>query len=136
MESGQAQTSSGEGIAFDFYDPAFQNDPHAKYLEMLEKCPFRREPDLGWHAVFRHADILEIVRDNENFSVRHGPGTAYANANSVPVLVGADAQDRKPGPRAVPHQPLPDGAGRYADRSRYQDRADVVCREPRSRRVR
>ena len=90
MDSGQAQASGSETIAFDFYDPAFQDDPHAQYLEMIEKCPSHCEPDLGWHAVFRHADIMEIVRDNENFSVRHGPGTAYADANTVPVLVGAD----------------------------------------------
>ena len=90
MESEQAQSSGSKAIAFDFYDPAFQNDPHSKYLEMLEKCPFHREPDLGWHAVFRHADIMDIVRDNEQFSVRHGPGTTYADADTVPVLVGAD----------------------------------------------
>jgi cytochrome P450 len=90
MRSADAHDTKTTGVFFDFYDPVFQGDPHAKYLEMIEKCPFHREPDLGWHAVFRHADIIEIVRDNESFSVRHGPGTAYVDENTVPVLVGAD----------------------------------------------
>ena len=90
MGSEHPQQSPAWAVEFDFYDQEFQNDPHNKYLEMLDKCPFHREPDLGWHAVFRHADIMDIVRNNEQFSVRHGPGTTYADADTVPVLVGAD----------------------------------------------
>lgn len=75
---------------FDFYSDEFQNRPHAKYREMQDKCPFHHNREVDWYAVFRHADILAIVRDNEQFSVKWGPGTNYADENSVPVLVGAD----------------------------------------------
>jgi hypothetical protein len=83
MGSEHPQQSPALAVEFDFYDQEFQNDPHNKYLEMLDKLPFHREPDLGWHAVFRHADIMDIVRNNEQFSVRHGPGTTYAEAGDI-----------------------------------------------------
>ena len=77
-------------VDFDFYEDDFQNAPHEKYREMQDKCPFHKEPDLGWYAVFKHADIMDIVRDNKQFSVRTGPGTNYADENTAPVLVAAD----------------------------------------------
>lgn len=75
---------------FDFYSEEFQNNPAPKYAEMIEKCPFHKNEEQGWYAVFRHADIMDIVRDNQQFSVRTGPGTNYADENTAPVLVAAD----------------------------------------------
>ena len=75
---------------FDFYDEKFQNFPHQTYRTMQDTCPVHNNTEVGWYAVFRHAGIMAIVRDNEMFSVRHGPGTNYADEHSVPVLVGAD----------------------------------------------
>lgn len=75
---------------FDFYSDEFQKDPHPKYAEMQKQCPFHKDEELGWYAVFRHADIMNIVRDNQQFSVKHGPGTSYIDENTAPVLVSAD----------------------------------------------
>lgn len=75
---------------FDFYSDEFQNNPAPKYAEMLDRCPFHKNEEQGWYAVFRHSDIMNIVRDNEQFSVRTGPGTNYADENHAPVLVSAD----------------------------------------------
>ncbi len=93
---------------FDFYSTEFQNDPHEKYREMQDRCPVHKDADLGWFAVFRHADIMGIVRDNEMFSVRTGPGTNYADENTAPVLVAADPplhskQKRAIAPAFNPH---------------------------------
>lgn len=74
MGSEHPQQSPALAVEFDFYDQEFQNEPHNKYLEMIDKCPFHREPDLGWHAVFRHADIMDIVRNNEQFTVLDNTG--------------------------------------------------------------
>lgn len=77
-------------VEFDFYDSEFQNAPHTKYREMQDKCPFHHNTEVDWYAVFRHADIIEITRDNELYSVKFGPGTNYQDGDTAPVLVGAD----------------------------------------------
>ncbi len=75
---------------FDFYSKDFQNDPGATFNRMLERCPFHHSEDYGWYSVFRHEDIARIVRDNETYSARHGPGPTYAAGEGAPVLVSAD----------------------------------------------
>jgi cytochrome P450 len=75
---------------FDFYSDEFQNDPGATFSRMIERCPFHRSEKYGWYSVFRYRDIAEIVKDNQTYSARFGPGPAYAEANVGPVLVSAD----------------------------------------------
>jgi len=75
---------------FDFYSDEFQNNPIPQYAKMVDQCPFHKNEEQGWYAVFRHADIVNIARDNDQYSVRTGPGTTYADENTVPVLAAAD----------------------------------------------
>ena len=75
---------------FDFYSNEFQLDPAHKFREMQEKCPFHHSEKYDWFSVFRYKDIAAIVRDNETYSARFGPGPDRAKPEDAPVLVSAD----------------------------------------------
>lgn len=77
---------SGE---FDFYGDAFQRNPGATFARMIRECPIHRSEEHGWYSVFRYEDIARILKDNETFSARFGPGPTYAPPGSG-VLVSAD----------------------------------------------
>lgn len=77
-------------VEFDFYSEEFQRQPAKKFAEMLERCPFHKSERHGWYSVFRYQDIMEILKDNETFSARFGPGPAYAPPGAATVLVSAD----------------------------------------------
>jgi cytochrome P450 len=77
-------------IEFDFYSEEFQREPARKFAEMIEHCPFHKSDKYGWYSVFRYRDIMDILKDNETFSARFGPGAAYAPPGSATVLVSAD----------------------------------------------
>ena len=78
---------SGE---FDFFSDAFQRNPGATFSRMQHECPVHHSRQHGWYSVFRYADIARILKDNETFSARFGPGPAYAPQDGAPVLVSAD----------------------------------------------
>lgn len=77
-------------IEFDFYSDDFQREPAKKFTEMIEQCPFHKSDRYGWYSVFRYQDIMNVLKDNETFSARFGPGVAYAPPGSATVLVSAD----------------------------------------------
>ncbi len=78
---------SGE---FDFFSDEFQHNPGATFTRMIKECPIHKSADQGWYSVFRYADIARILKDNETFSARFGPGPGYAPQDGAPVLVSAD----------------------------------------------
>ena len=59
---------------FDFYSDEFQLNPGATFKRMQAECPFHKSDTNGWLSVFRYEDIQNIVRDNDTFSVKYGPG--------------------------------------------------------------
>ena len=75
---------------FDFYSDEFQLNPSATFKRMQETCPFHRSDTNGWLSVFRYEDIQNIVRDNETYSVKYGPGPLHAEPGTGAVLVSAD----------------------------------------------
>lgn len=75
---------------FDFYSDEFQSNPGATFRRMIDTCPFHKSEKYGWYSVFRYRDIDRIVRDNETYSARFGPGPQYARSDAGPVLVSAD----------------------------------------------
>lgn len=75
---------------FDFYSDDFQHNPGATFERMQARCPFHKSDKLGWYSVFRFSDIQNIVRDNDTFSVKYGPGPNYAEPGAGAVLVSAD----------------------------------------------
>lgn len=75
---------------FDFYGENFQRNPGATFARMIRECPIHHSAEHGWYSVFRYEDIARILKDNQNFSARFGPGPAYAQPGSGAVLVSAD----------------------------------------------
>ncbi len=75
---------------FDFYGEAFQRQPGATFTRMIRECPIHKSEEHGWYSVFRYEDIARILKDNQTFSARFGPGPAYAPPGSGAVLVSAD----------------------------------------------
>jgi cytochrome P450 len=75
---------------FDFFSDEFQHNPGATFTRMINECPVHKSAEHGWYSVFRYADIARILRDNETFSARFGPGPGYAPQDGAPVLVSAD----------------------------------------------
>lgn len=75
---------------FDFFSDEFQRHPGNTFAEMLESCPFHKSETNNWYSVFRYADILDIVRDNDTYSVKYGPGPNYSAPGTSAVLVSAD----------------------------------------------
>ena len=75
---------------FDFYSDDFQQNPGATFKRMREHCPFHHSEVNGWYSVFRYEDIQNIVRDNETYSVKFGPGPLHAEPGTGAVLVSAD----------------------------------------------
>lgn len=47
--------------------PEVLADPSTTYDELRRRCPVAYSEKLGW-SVFRHVDVLEVVRDTETFS--------------------------------------------------------------------
>lgn len=78
------------GGGFDFFSDEFQHNPGATFARMIDECPVHKSDEHGWYSVFRYADIARILKDNETFSARFGPGPAYAPQVGAPVLVSAD----------------------------------------------
>ena len=74
---------------FDFYSDDFQQNPGATFKRMREHCPFHYSEVNGWYSVFRYEDIQNIVRDNETYSVKFGPGPLHAEPGTGAVLVSA-----------------------------------------------
>lgn len=77
-------------VEFDFYSEAFQKEPAKKFAEMIEKCPFHKSEPYGWYSVFRYEVIMKILKDNQTFSARFGPGPTYAPPGAATVLVSPD----------------------------------------------
>ena len=75
---------------FDFYSEEFQLNPAATFKKMQSECPFHKSDTNGWLSVFRYEDIQNIVRDNQTFSVKYGPGPLHAEPETGAVLVSAD----------------------------------------------
>ena len=78
------------GNDFDFYSDEFQHAPGKAFRTMLDECPFHKTDRYDWYSVFRYDDIQNIVRDNDTYSVRFGPGPAYQEPGQGAVLVSAD----------------------------------------------
>ena len=75
---------------YDFFSTEFQDDPGATFRRMQSECPIHHSDETGWVSVFRYHDIADIVRDNETYSVKYGPGPAYQTPGEGAVLVSAD----------------------------------------------
>lgn len=64
--------ATAPGLAFDPYAYEIHEDPYPTYARLREEAPVFHNPDRGFWALSRHADVLEAFRDSERFSSSHG----------------------------------------------------------------
>lgn len=56
----------------DLFDPAVQADPYEAYRVLREQAPVWRMPRTGWYVVTRYAELQEVVRKPDVYSMRVG----------------------------------------------------------------
>jgi len=56
----------------DLLDPAIQGSPYAAYARLRDEAPVWRMPQTGWVLITRYADIADVVRRPDPFSMRVG----------------------------------------------------------------
>ncbi len=58
--------------AIDLFDPQVQQDPYEAYRVLRDEAPVWKMPGTGWYVVTRHADVAEVVRKPDVYSMRVG----------------------------------------------------------------
>jgi cytochrome P450 len=56
----------------DLFDPGVQADPYEAYRVLREQAPVWRMPRTGWYVVTRYAELQEVVRKPDVYSMRVG----------------------------------------------------------------
>ena len=64
-------TRSGP-VAYDPYDYEIHEDPYPTYARLRDEAPLYHNPERGFWALSRHADVLAGFRDSEQLSSSHG----------------------------------------------------------------
>ncbi len=65
-------SASLEPFTFDPYDYRFHDDPYPTYARLRADAPLYHNPDLGFWALSRHADVITGFRDNVRLSSAMG----------------------------------------------------------------
>ncbi|WP_159839740.1 cytochrome P450 [Nocardia sp. CY41] len=65
-------TAAVEPLVFDPYDYGFHEDPYPTYRRLREEAPLYHNPDLGFWALSRHADVVGAFRDSVRLSSANG----------------------------------------------------------------
>ncbi|WP_344888248.1 cytochrome P450 [Nonomuraea antimicrobica] len=60
-------------VVYSPYDPAINDDPYPVYARLRAQAPLYHNPDLGFWALSRHADVSAALADNVLLSSDHGP---------------------------------------------------------------
>ena len=59
-------------LRFSPYDYEIHEDPYPTYARLREEAPLFHNPEVGFWALSRHADVIDAFRDSERFSSAHG----------------------------------------------------------------
>jgi cytochrome P450 len=62
-------------------DPIIRNNPFPFYRALRENCPVYHDPGIDVWLVTRYADAVQVLHDDENFSLEHGYQDRYANGH-------------------------------------------------------
>lgn len=85
---------AAEPLAFDPYDYDFHADPYPTYARLRAESPVFHNPDVGFWAYSRHADVLAALKDSETYSSSHGvsldPAAWGPNAHRTMSFLGMD----------------------------------------------
>ena len=91
--------STGERVALDPYDYAFQEDPYPTYAWLREHEPLHHNPALDLWALTRHADIADAVRTEGTYSNSWGVAIEESawgpDAHKVMSILGMDPPRQK-----------------------------------------
>src|SRR5689334_20874970 len=63
---------AAEPLVFDPYAPATVRDPHPLFRRLREEAPLHHDPERGFFALSRFADVEAGLRDTATFSSRFG----------------------------------------------------------------
>ncbi len=80
----------GEPFHFDPFDPETRRDPFALYARARREHPVLRHAGTPITSVFRHADVLAILRDAEIWSNRIEPPGVDRASLPEPSMLGQD----------------------------------------------
>ncbi|MBF6170185.1 cytochrome P450 [Nocardia blacklockiae] len=64
--------SSVHPLVFDPYDYGFHEDPYPVYRRLRTEAPLYHNPELGFWALSRHADVIAAFRDSTRLSSANG----------------------------------------------------------------
>jgi cytochrome P450 len=67
-----SQTGAARDVLLDPYDYDFHEDPYPYYKRLRDEAPLYHNPDLGFWALSRHADVLAGFRNSTTLSNREG----------------------------------------------------------------
>lgn len=85
-------------VVFDPYDYATQDDPYPVYARLRAHAPMYHNPDLGFWALSRHADLTAAVRDEKTYSSSMGvtidPGAWGPDAKYVMSFLAMDPPEQ------------------------------------------
>ncbi|HEX6570019.1 MAG TPA: cytochrome P450, partial [Acidimicrobiales bacterium] len=59
-------------LRFSPYDYEIHEDPYPTYARLRDEAPLFHNPDVGFWALSRHADVIDAFRDSTRFSSAHG----------------------------------------------------------------
>lgn len=86
-------------MRLDPYSYGFQEDPYPTYAWLREHEPLHHNPDLGFWALTRHADIADALRTEGTYSNSHGVAIEKSawgpDAHKVMSILGMDPPRQK-----------------------------------------
>ncbi len=63
----------GVDVNYNPYDPSINDDPYPVYARLRRDAPLYHNPELGFWALSRHADVAAALVDSARYSSDHGP---------------------------------------------------------------
>ncbi|MEW9548483.1 cytochrome P450 [Nonomuraea sp. NPDC050783] len=60
-------------VVYTPYDPSVNDDPYPVYARLRREAPLYHNPEAGFWALSRHADVTAALTDSARFSSDHGP---------------------------------------------------------------
>ncbi|MER7363661.1 cytochrome P450 [Nonomuraea wenchangensis] len=60
-------------VNYNPYDPSINDDPYPVYARLRRDAPLYHNPELGFWALSRHADVAAALVDSARYSSDHGP---------------------------------------------------------------
>jgi cytochrome P450 len=82
-------------LHFSPYDYAIHEDPYPTYARLRDEAPLFHNPDVGFWALSRHADVVAAFRDADRFSSAYGvsldPAAYGPDAHRTSSFIAMDA---------------------------------------------